>query len=96
MALADQNNHEVAISEYKTALRLDPQAKDVYYRMGTSQAELKKYDDAIASYLKEREQGGDDAALETALADAYEAKGMQQQAQEARNKAAQLKGQNTD
>jgi membrane associated rhomboid family serine protease/Flp pilus assembly protein TadD len=96
MALADQNNHEAAISEYKTALRLDPQARDVYYRMGASQAQLKQYDDAIASYLKEREQGGDDAGLETALADAYEAKGMQQQAQEARNKAAQLKDQSTD
>jgi membrane associated rhomboid family serine protease/Flp pilus assembly protein TadD len=96
MALADQNNHVAAISEYKTALRLEPQARDVYYRMGTSQAQLKQYDDAIASYLKEREAGGDDPSLETALADAYEAKGMQQQAQEARNKAAQLKDQNTD
>jgi membrane associated rhomboid family serine protease/Flp pilus assembly protein TadD len=96
MALADQNNHEAAISEYKTALRLEPQIRNVYYRMGTSQAQLKRYDDAIASYLKERETGGDDPSLETALADAYEAKGMQQQAQEARNKAAQLKEQNTD
>ncbi len=96
MALADQNNHEAAISEYKTALRLEPQTRDVYYRMGMSQAQLKQYDDAIASYLKEREQGGDDPSLETALADAYEAKGMQQQAQEARNKAAQLKDQNID
>jgi membrane associated rhomboid family serine protease/Flp pilus assembly protein TadD len=96
MALADQNNHEAAISEYKTALRLEPQIRNVYYRMGTSQAQLKRYDDAIASYLKERETGGDDPSMETALADAYEAKGMQQQAQEARNKAAQLKEQNTD
>ncbi len=96
MALADQGNHEAAISEYKTALHLEPQTRDVYYRMGMSQAQLKQYDDAIASYLKEQEQAGDDASLETALADAYEAKGMQQQAQEARTKAAQLKDQNTD
>jgi membrane associated rhomboid family serine protease/Flp pilus assembly protein TadD len=96
MALADQNNHKAAISEYKTALRLEPQIRDVYYRMGKSQAQLKQYDDAIASYLKEREQGGDDPSLETALAEAYEAKGMRQQAQEARNKAAQLKDQNID
>ena len=61
-----------------------------------SQVELKKYDEAIASYLKERERSGDDAGLEEALADAYQAKGMQQQAQDARNKAAQLNGQNTD
>jgi membrane associated rhomboid family serine protease/Flp pilus assembly protein TadD len=96
MALADQNNHDAAISEYQTALRLDAQARDVYYRMGISQVELKKYDDAIASYSKERERSGDDAELEDALADAYQAKGMQQQAQDARNRAAQLKGQNTD
>jgi membrane associated rhomboid family serine protease/Flp pilus assembly protein TadD len=91
MAFADQNNHEAAINEYKTALRLDPQTRDVYYRMGISQVQLKQYDDAIASYLKERERSGDDTELEASLADAYQAKGMTQQAQEARNKAAQLK-----
>jgi len=90
MALADQNNHENAIKEYQTALSLDPQARDVYYRMGISQVESKQYDEAIASYLKERERSGDDAELEDALADAYQAKGMQQQAQDARNKAQQL------
>ncbi len=96
VALADQNNHEDAIKEYQTALSLDPQARDVYYRMGISQVESKKYDEAIASYLKERERSGDDAELEDALADAYQAKGMQQQAQDARNKAQELSGQNTD
>jgi tetratricopeptide (TPR) repeat protein len=96
MALAEEGNHEAAITEYKTALRLDPQARGVYYRMGVSQARLKQYDDAIASYLKERERSGEDADLETALADAYQAKGMTQQAQEARTKAGQLRDQNTD
>ncbi len=96
MALADQQNHEAAINEYKTALRLEPQANGVYFRMGISQAQLKQYDDAIASYLKEKEQNGDDADLESALADAYQAKGMTQQAQDARNKAAQLTGAERD
>lgn len=96
MALADQDNHQAAISEYKTALDLAPQARGVYYRMGISQAQLKQYDDAITSYVKERDRSGDDASLENALADAYAAKGMQQQAQEARNKAAQLKDQDAD
>lgn len=91
MALADQQNHEAAITEYKTALRLAPQASSVYYSMGVSQAQLKQFDEAIASYLKEKEAGGDDADLETALADAYQAKGMTQQAQAARDRAAQLK-----
>jgi rhomboid protease GluP len=89
--LADLQNHEAAILEYKTALRLEPQAGGVYYSMGVSQAQLKQYDDAIASYLKEKEAGGDDADLETALADAYQAKGMPQQAQAAKDKATQLK-----
>ncbi|HEY3619143.1 MAG TPA: hypothetical protein VGK96_20225, partial [Candidatus Sulfotelmatobacter sp.] len=78
--------------EYKNALRLEPKARGVLYRMGVSQAQLKQYDDAIASYSKEKEQNGDDGELENALADAYQAKGMTQQAQEARSKAAQLLG----
>jgi tetratricopeptide (TPR) repeat protein len=90
MALAGQDNHETAINEYKTALRLDPRARSVYYRLGISQAQLKQYDEAIASYSKEKEENGDDAELEAALSDAYQAKGMTQEAQEARDKAAQL------
>jgi rhomboid protease GluP len=90
IALAAQNNHEAAIDEYKAALRLEPQARGVYYRMGVSQDHLKQYDDAIASYSKEREHDGDDAELENALAEAYQAKGMTQQAQEARDKAGHL------
>jgi membrane associated rhomboid family serine protease/Flp pilus assembly protein TadD len=96
MALAGQNDHATAINEFQTTLRLAPQAEDVYYRLGLSQVQLKQYDNAIASYLKERDRSGDDIELENALADAYQAKGMQQQAQEARSKAAQLRDQNTD
>jgi membrane associated rhomboid family serine protease/Flp pilus assembly protein TadD len=91
MALADQRDHAGAIDEYKSALKIAPQAAGVNYRMGLSQAQLKQYDDAIASYLKEREQNGDDPDLENALADAYEAKGMTQQAQEAQTKATQMR-----
>jgi membrane associated rhomboid family serine protease/Flp pilus assembly protein TadD len=91
IALADQQNYAGAISEYKAALQIDSKADGVYYRLGISQAQLKKYDDAIASYLKERENNGDDATLESALADAYQAKGLLQEAEEARTKAAQLK-----
>ena len=91
MALANQQRHAAAIDEYKIALRLEPQATEIYYKMGVSQAQLKRYDDAIASYLKERELNGDDPDLEIALGEAYEAKGMTTQAQEARDKAAQLR-----
>jgi membrane associated rhomboid family serine protease/Flp pilus assembly protein TadD len=90
VALAEQDNHAAAINEYKESLRLEPKTRGVYYRMGISQAQLKQYDDAIASFSKEKEQNGDDGELEAALADAYQAKGMTQAAQAARNKAAQL------
>jgi tetratricopeptide (TPR) repeat protein len=88
--LADQQNHAAAIDEYKAALKISPQASSVYYRLGLSQAQLKQYDEAIASFLKARDGDGDDADLENALADAYETKGMTQQAQDARNKAEAL------
>jgi len=90
MALAGQNNHEAAIQEYAAALRLEPQASGIYSRMGVSQLRLKQYDEAIASLLKDRERN-DNSELEASLADAYQAKGMTQQAQDARNKAAELR-----
>ncbi|HEY6338911.1 MAG TPA: rhomboid family intramembrane serine protease [Candidatus Sulfotelmatobacter sp.] len=96
MALAEQQNHQPAIDEYTTALRLDSQLRGVYYQMGVSQAELKHYDDAIASYFKEQKTSGDSYRIENALADAYQTKGMQQQAQDARNKAARLRGDEND
>jgi rhomboid protease GluP len=95
MALADEGNHQAAIEEYKTALKLDPEASDVLYKMGVSQLQLKQYDEAIATFLQEQ-QRSDNYELETALADAYQAKGLTQQAQEARTKAAQLKNHQTD
>ena len=90
MAFADQQDHQAAIVEYNKALQLDPKTRGVYYQMGISQANLSQYDNAIASYLKERDNNGDNADLETALAEAYQAKGLQQQAEDARTKAAQL------
>ena len=92
MALAELGQHEAAIAEYKTVLRLDSHARGVEYRMGISQAHLKQYDDAIASFLKERETTGDDPDLESALADAYQAKSMTKEAEDARTKAEQLRG----
>jgi membrane associated rhomboid family serine protease/Flp pilus assembly protein TadD len=92
MAFADQGRHAAAIGEYETVLRLEPRARGIEYRTGISQTRLKRYDDAIASFLKERETTGDDPDLESSLADAYQAKGMAQQAQDARSKASQLRG----
>jgi rhomboid protease GluP len=91
LALADGEKYQAAIEEFKTAAGLEPRISGIYYDIGNSYAKLKMYDDAIASYLQEKEKNGDEPDLETALAEAYQAKGMTQQAHEARDKAAQLK-----
>jgi len=96
LALAAQEDHRGAIEEYKTAAHLDPQATGVYYNLGVSSAKLNQYDDAIAAYLKEQQHSGDSYELESALATAYQAKGLTQQSNEARNKAAQFKKSEAD
>jgi rhomboid protease GluP len=92
LVLADQENYPAAIEEFKKATS-GPRLSGVYYEMGNSYAKMKRYDDAIAAYLKEKEKVGDDPDLENALADAYEAKGMTKEASEARDRAQQLRGQ---
>jgi rhomboid protease GluP len=94
LALADEGKNQAAIDEFKTAIRLNAPYSGIYYEMGQSYARLKMYDDAITSYLESQKKDGDDVDLEAALADAYQAKGMTQQAQEARAKAEQLKNAN--
>jgi Flp pilus assembly protein TadD len=96
LALADEDKYQAAIDEFKTAAGLNPQISGIYLEIGNCYGRLKRYDEAIAAYLQEKEKTGDGPELETALADAYQAKGMVQQAQEARDRAAQLKGQNTN
>jgi len=88
-----EEKHQDAIQEYKLAAQLNPDIEGVYYNLGRAQAKLGLYDDAIASYLKEQEKSGDDYDLEIALASAYDAKGMQKEAANARQKAAELTGQ---
>jgi tetratricopeptide (TPR) repeat protein len=92
LALAAEDNHQAAIEEYKSAARIDPQSAGVNYNLGLSYAKLNQTDNAIAAYLKERQQSGDDYELEAALASAYQVKGLTQQAQEAKNQASRLKG----
>ena len=91
MALADEDKHEAALQEYNSAIRLSPRLEGVYYQVGRSDAKLRRFDDAIAAYQKELQQSGDDADVEIALADAYEAKGMKAQAEEARQAAEKMK-----
>ncbi|HEV2397513.1 MAG TPA: rhomboid family intramembrane serine protease [Candidatus Sulfotelmatobacter sp.] len=91
LMFADQQNYPAAIDEYKKAIDGGTRISGIYFELGNAYAKLNKYDDAIAAYEKEKQKDGDDPDVETALADAYQAKGMTQQAQDARNRAAQLK-----
>jgi rhomboid protease GluP len=92
LVLAAQHDFAGAIDEYKKADSDGTQAPGLYYDMGNAYANLKKYDDAIGLYLKQKQESGDDPDVENALADVYEAKGMSKQAQDARSQAEKLKG----
>jgi len=92
LVLLEQDQYQGALDEFKTAAASGRAIEGLYYEIGNCYAKLKQYDDAIAAYQKERGSVGDDPDLENALADVYQAKGMTQQAQEARSRAAQLKG----
>lgn len=92
---AEQGNDAAALEQFKTAAAGNPRISGLYFDMGNAYARLGKYDDAVATYLKEKNQSADNADLENALADAYQAKGMTQKAQEARGRAAQLKAAGT-
>ncbi len=91
LALAAEGNHPAAVEEFKTAARLAPGADGVNYNLGVSYAKLKRYDDAIAAFLEEKKISGDGPEVENALADAYQANGLSEKADDARSKAAQFK-----
>jgi len=88
-ASSDDQRYSEALEEYKLAAKFDPGYDGVYREMGRTQARLKLYDDAIVSLLKQR-QVGDDPDTENLLAAVYEAKGMKDEAQKARNVAKQF------
>ena len=91
MALAAGGDDRAAIPEYQTTIKLRPELGGVHYHLGLSEAKLNQYDDAIAAFQQEA-QNGDDYDNEIALADAYQAKGMVKEAEEARRRAQGLKG----
>jgi len=93
LTLSEQQNYQGAIDEFKKAIASDTPVSGIYLDLGNSYAKLKMYDDAITAYLQGKQKDGDDPDIENALADAYAAKGMTQQAQDARNHASELKGQ---
>ncbi len=93
LVYAAEDNQLAAIEEFKRSVQLDPELRGAYYNVGVSYARLKRYDESIAAYLQEKEKNGDSYDIENGLAIAYQAKGLPAQAEEARRKAEQLKGQ---
>jgi len=91
LVLAGEGQSQPAIEEFNNAIRLGPQVSGIYQEIGESYAKLGQYDDAIKAYLEGKEKDGDDPDLEDSLAAAYQAKGMTQQSQEARDQAAHLR-----
>jgi membrane associated rhomboid family serine protease/cytochrome c-type biogenesis protein CcmH/NrfG len=92
LTLANEGNYQASVDEFKKAISLGGQITGIYYELGQAYFGLNDYDDAVAAYLEGKQKEGDDADLETGLAEAYAAKGMTQQSQDARNKAVELKG----
>ena len=87
-----ENNYSGALAEYQKTAQLAPDYQNVYYDTGLMQSKLGLYDDAIKSFLKQRDNG-DDPDNETALATAYQAKGMTKDASDARLRASQFESQ---
>jgi membrane associated rhomboid family serine protease/Flp pilus assembly protein TadD len=86
-----EENYQDAVRQYTAAAGLNSSFSDVYYLLGVAQFKLKNYDDAIAAFQKDQQNNKDNSKVEAALADAYRAKGMTKEADEAMNKATQLK-----
>jgi membrane associated rhomboid family serine protease/Flp pilus assembly protein TadD len=80
-----------ALKEYAQAAELNPKLPEVGARQGDCLLQLKRYDEAIAAYRNEIGVGGDDAAMERALAGAYKAKGMTAESEAALQRAEKLK-----
>jgi membrane associated rhomboid family serine protease/Flp pilus assembly protein TadD len=93
LVLEDEGKYQSAIDEFQAALKAQPSMSDVNQELGNSYLKLGQFDDAIAALLKEKEVSADNAELENALADAYQAKGMTKEAQAARDRAQELRGQ---
>lgn len=87
LALGRQGDDAGAADEFNTAAKLAPDLESVYYELGTAYLRLKRYDEAIAAFKKQLDQSGSSPQIQRALAAAYDAKGMKQQAEEARKKA---------
>jgi tetratricopeptide (TPR) repeat protein len=88
---AAEDNCPLALKEYAQALELNPRLPEVRARQGECLLQLKRYDEAIASYRGEIAVSGDGATTERALAMAYKAKGMTAESDALLQRAEKLK-----
>ncbi len=86
---SDEQKYSEDLEEYKLTAQLDPGYDGVYQDIGLMQVRLELYDDAIASFVKQR-NNGDSPENENAFASAYDAKGMHREAEQARQLAKQF------
>jgi len=93
LILEDEGKYQAAVDEFQAALHAQPSMSDVNQELGNCYLKLGQFDDAIAALLKEKQVNADNAEVESALADAYQAKGMGKEAQVARDRAQELRGQ---
>jgi rhomboid protease GluP len=89
---SSESKYSEALEEYKRTVQLEPDYQNVFYDIGLAQSKQGLYDDAIQSFLKQRDKG-DDPDNESALASVYETKGMQREADEASQRAQQFQKQ---
>lgn len=88
--LATEKQHEKAVEELEIAANLAPASEEIQQQLGNAYLNVKRYDAAIKALNKALEIDPRNAGAAFALADAYEAKGMTEEASQARQYANRL------
>ncbi|HXZ81580.1 MAG TPA: rhomboid family intramembrane serine protease [Terriglobales bacterium] len=91
LTLQRQDRHAQAIEALRTAVKLRPDSGVAAYALGISAMSLKRYDEAIAAFQQAVKAKPNDADWHTWLANAYDAKGMQNESQAAYQRALELR-----
>ncbi|HVZ61024.1 MAG TPA: rhomboid family intramembrane serine protease [Terriglobales bacterium] len=87
----DAGHTSEAVDALKRSAALRPDVPGVQYALGLSNMQLRQYDEAIKNFSKAISLTPDSVELYMALSNAYEAKGMRREADEAYSKAYQLR-----
>lgn len=88
--LANNNQYEEAVAEFKEALELDPEQPAVHSRLGDAYKHLEKYAEAEASFKKAIELDPANGNLYSNLGDVLARQGKKEESVEAFKKAAEM------